>query len=224
LGLFSNIFSTPKLSIPMEVIQRGAMVSGEERGTDISEINNWTSFLYDGVSSSSAGEQVNGTSSWRFSAVYRSIALITETLAALPLGLYETKENGNKFQAKSHKVNYIYESDPNQFQTWFDLKAMLVSQALTYGIIKELKAYKESVKKSAKKNMKMKFNLYLGDELIAKDIEECKISYEELPHQPLSNTISYSVDKDELSKVAKTLKDNLKKQLKYKNESKNNKK
>ena len=133
MGFFSNIFSTPKQSIPMDMIPRGAMVSGEERGTDISEINNWTSFLYDGVSSSSAGEQVTGTSSWRFSAVYRSIALITETLAALPLGLYETKENGNKFQAKSHKVNYIYESDPNQFQTWFDLKAMLVSQALTYG-------------------------------------------------------------------------------------------
>lgn len=87
----------------------------------------------DGDSFNASGESVTGYSSWRLPAVYRSIALISETIAMLPFNLLETKDNGNKFPAKSHKTYNIYKSEPNQFQTWFDLKLHLVSQALTYG-------------------------------------------------------------------------------------------
>lgn len=87
----------------------------------------------DGDSFNASGESVTGYSSWRLPAVYRSIALISETIAMLPFNLLETKDNGNKFPAKNHKTYNIYKSEPNQFQTWFDLKLHLVSQALTYG-------------------------------------------------------------------------------------------
>ena len=114
----------------MEIV---SLVNTESRNTDISQINNWTSFLYDGISSTSAGESVSSMSSWRLSAVYRCIALISETIASLPFQLYEEKDNGNKFVARNHKSYSLFTSEPNKFQTWFDFKMMLMSQALSYG-------------------------------------------------------------------------------------------
>jgi HK97 family phage portal protein len=130
LGLFNTLFRTPTLEIPMETF---AIQGAEERASvtyaDWSLSGGWM----DGDSFNTSGESVTGYSSWRLPAVYRSIALISETIAMLPFNLLETKDNGNKFPAKNHKTYNIYKSEPNQFQTWFDLKLHLVSQALTYG-------------------------------------------------------------------------------------------
>lgn len=130
MGLFNSLFRTPTLEIPMETF---AIQGAEERASVT--YSDWalSGAWMDGDSLNSSGETVNGYSSWRLPAVYRSIALISETIAMLPFNLLETKDNGNKFPAKSHVAYKIYKSEPNQFQTWFDLKLHLVSQALTYG-------------------------------------------------------------------------------------------
>jgi len=100
---------------------------------EISQLNNWSSFLNDGLVQSNSGEQVSSMTSWRLSAVYRCITLISETIASLPFQLYQYEDNGNKFVAKDHKSYNLFISEPNQFQTWFDFKMMLMSQALSYG-------------------------------------------------------------------------------------------
>jgi HK97 family phage portal protein len=129
INLIPNLFrSTSKQESTM-------LLNQEKRGKQMTlqDITSWDSFLYDGNNVNSSGESVTGSNSWRFSAVYRCITLISETIATLPFQLYEVKGNGNKFVAKNHPSYSIYSSEPNQFQTWFDLKMMLISQALTYG-------------------------------------------------------------------------------------------
>lgn len=127
MGLFSNIFgrTKPSLDIPMETTP---IVNTKERDSGLSYQEYVATGGWDNVSSS-----VGGNNSWRIPAVYRSIALISETIATLPFNLLELKDNGNKFPAKNHHAYKIYKSEPNRFQTWFDLKLHLVSQALTYG-------------------------------------------------------------------------------------------
>lgn len=133
MGFFDSLFSrtTTIVEKPIEAI---SLQKAEERDSGLS-YSEWATGggWLNGDGGNSSGESVSGYSSWRLPAVYRSIALISETIAMLPLNLLEVKDNGNKFPAKSHVAYKIYKSEPNQFQTWFDLKLHLVSQALTYG-------------------------------------------------------------------------------------------
>lgn len=134
MGFWSSLvpsYFTPK-AIPMDKV---IINDTEERDSGLSYQDYVTTggWLNSTGSDNSSGEYVAGYSSWRVPAVYRSITLISETIAMLPLNLLETKDNGNKFPAKKHPTYKIYVSEPNQFQTWFDLKLHLVSQALTYG-------------------------------------------------------------------------------------------
>lgn len=114
------------------------IVKSEERGGSLvgangRPIDTWEGFLNDMVIESASGEMVSSSSAWRLAAVYRSIAVISETIATLPFSLFETRENGNKFLAINHPTYKIYTSEPNRFQTWFDFKLHLVAQALTNG-------------------------------------------------------------------------------------------
>lgn len=136
MGFWSSLvpsYFTPQ-AIPMDKVtindteERGSMV-----GTGGQEISSFADYLYGVQYQNSAGETVNGAESWRLAAVYRCVAVISETIATLPFRLYETIDNGNKFVSKTHPSSFIYQSEPNQFQTWFDFKLHLTAQALTYG-------------------------------------------------------------------------------------------
>lgn len=127
MGYLSDVWSAIKGK--PETVERNSITSAYNGGG----ITSWESFLYGANSLSNAGEEVNGNTSWRVSAVYRCIAAIAETVATLPFFLQEIDDNGNKRIAEKHITSNIYGSEPNEYQTWFEFKAFLMSQALTYG-------------------------------------------------------------------------------------------
>lgn len=68
----------------------------------------------------------------RLSAVYRSVALIAETVATMPFNLLKT-DGKSKELAEQHRNFDLFASEPNQFQTWFDFWLHIVSQTLQHG-------------------------------------------------------------------------------------------
>jgi HK97 family phage portal protein len=116
LSLFERIFGSKSKSEPSQ---------RSDGGTSYAEY-----LLNGGFLASDYG--FTGTSAWRLPAVYRCIAIISETIATLPINLLEVDGN-TKQHALSHRNYDLFASEPNEFQTWYAFMVHLVSQALTHG-------------------------------------------------------------------------------------------
>lgn len=83
-------------------------------------------------STPASGVLVNPDTALRVSAVYSAVNTIAETIACMPRGLYKETERG-KEKPKRHSLNKLYDSEPNDFQTWFQFMHSLVACALLRG-------------------------------------------------------------------------------------------
>lgn len=78
------------------------------------------------TSGSAAGVNVTADTALKLSAVYACIKVISETLASLPLMLYERVGDG-KQPAVAHPLFSLLHDSPNSFQTSFELRECLVA-------------------------------------------------------------------------------------------------
>lgn len=93
--------------------------------SDVGSRQNWFADWLRGGMESSAGVSVTPESAMHVAAVYACIRVLSETLAQLPIHVYERQANGNKRLALEHPLNRILSAQPNGWQTSFEFIEML---------------------------------------------------------------------------------------------------
>ncbi len=81
---------------------------------------------------SGAGKPVNATTAIQLSTVYACVRVISETVASLPLGVYEAKDDGNR-KAMDHPLYYLLHDEPNTEMTSFVLREVMLAHLLLWG-------------------------------------------------------------------------------------------
>ena len=91
--------------------------------------NNSYSFF---VGQSSSGKHVNERTAMTMSAVYSCVRILSETLASLPLHIYEITDLGSK-KATKHSLYNILHNEPNSEMTSFIFRETLMTHLLLWG-------------------------------------------------------------------------------------------
>ena len=81
---------------------------------------------------SGSGKPVNATTAIQLSTVYACVRVISETVASLPLGVYEAKEDGNR-KATEHPLYPLLHDEPNSEMTSFVLREVMLAHLLLWG-------------------------------------------------------------------------------------------
>ncbi len=79
-----------------------------------------------------AGKSVTPTSAIQVSAVYACVRVIAETVASLPLHVYETTDTGSR-KANEHPLYRLLHDEPNTEMTSFVWRETMLSHLLLYG-------------------------------------------------------------------------------------------
>ena len=82
--------------------------------------------------SSNAGKTVNPKNAVQMSTVYACVRVIAETIASLPLAVYEETETGSQ-KATDHPLYRILHDEPNPEMTSFVLREVMLSHLLLWG-------------------------------------------------------------------------------------------
>lgn len=102
----------------------------EAKASDISALT-WQS-LY-GEPASKAGVSVNINSALRVSTVLSCARVLAEGIAQMPLKLYRDLPNGGKVLAADHPVYPLLYRRPNEWQTAFEMREMMMFHAVLTG-------------------------------------------------------------------------------------------
>lgn len=97
--------------------QRGAVLVGNPRDPVIAEMF--------GGGSSATGLSVSADSAMRVTAVFRAVAILAQTYASLPLGVYRQLDNGGKERDRKHPLDDVLTRHPNRWQTSFEWREMM---------------------------------------------------------------------------------------------------
>lgn len=81
---------------------------------------------------SGAGKPVNATTAIQLSTVYACVRVISETVASLPLGVYEATDDGN-LKAGDHPLYHLLHDEPNAEMTSFVFREVMLAHLLLYG-------------------------------------------------------------------------------------------
>ncbi len=86
-----------------------------------------------GAEDDDTGVVVDETTALQLTAVWRAVALLSNTVADLPMILYKRTENGGKERAVNHPLFDILHQQPNSYQTASEFKNMLMGHMLLRG-------------------------------------------------------------------------------------------
>ena len=81
---------------------------------------------------SGAGKSVTPTSAMRLSAVYACVRVIAETIASLPLNVYEITPDGSR-KATDHPLYRLLHDEPNGEMTSFVWRETMLTHLLLWG-------------------------------------------------------------------------------------------
>ena len=81
---------------------------------------------------SGSGKPVNAQSAIQLSTVYACVRVISETVASLPLGVYEATDDGSQ-KATDHSLYFLLHDEPNSEMTSFVLREVMLAHLLLYG-------------------------------------------------------------------------------------------
>ena len=81
---------------------------------------------------SGSGKSVTVQSAIQLSTVYACVRVISETIASLPLGIYETVNDGNE-KATDHPLYRLLHDEPNSEMTSFVFREVMLAHLLLYG-------------------------------------------------------------------------------------------
>lgn len=82
--------------------------------------------------SSSSGKAVNPRNAVQVSTVYACVRVIAETIASLPIGVYEATENGSQ-KSVAHPLYRLLHDEPNLEMTSFVWRETMLSHLLLWG-------------------------------------------------------------------------------------------
>lgn len=82
---------------------------------------------------SNSGKFVTERSAMQISAVYACVRVLSETVATLPLHLYEYKDDGGKEKALDHSLYTLLHDEPNSEMTSFIFRETLMTHLLLWG-------------------------------------------------------------------------------------------
>lgn len=85
------------------------------------------------VGPTAAGPSVTPNSAMRSVAVYAAIRIIAESIATLPLILYERTDDGGKERAVDHPLHNVLRWQPNSVQTAFNYWEQVVTNIASFG-------------------------------------------------------------------------------------------
>lgn len=91
--------------------------------------NNSHSFF---IGQSSSGKRVNEKTAMQMTAVYSCVRILSETLASLPLHVYEITDVGSK-KATNHSLYNLLHNEPNNDMTSFIFRETLMTHLLLWG-------------------------------------------------------------------------------------------
>ncbi len=103
----------------------------EKRSTLANPVN-WMISWLGGVKTAS-GQQVNETSALQASAVYACVRLISETIASLPLQIYQRGPNNSRELAPDYRWYEPLHSLPNGISTSFEWRQIMMADVLLSG-------------------------------------------------------------------------------------------
>ena len=81
---------------------------------------------------SGSGKAVTAQSAIQLSTVYACVRVISETVASLPLGVYEATDQGNE-KATDHPLYRLLHDEPNSEMTSFVLREVMLAHLLLWG-------------------------------------------------------------------------------------------
>ena len=81
---------------------------------------------------SGSGKPVNAQTAIQLSTVYACVRVISETVASLPLTVYETTEDGSR-KALEHPLYQLLHDEPNSEMTSFILREVMLAHLLLWG-------------------------------------------------------------------------------------------
>ena len=81
---------------------------------------------------SGSGKAVNANTAIQLSTVYVCVRVISETVASLPLGVYEATDAGNR-KATDHPLYRLLHDEPNTEMTSFILREVMLGHLLLWG-------------------------------------------------------------------------------------------
>jgi len=82
---------------------------------------------------SSSGKLVTEFTAMQQTAVYACIKVLAESIAQLPMFIYEYTDDGGKKRVYDHPLSYILHDEPNPEMTSFVFRETLMSHLCTYG-------------------------------------------------------------------------------------------
>jgi HK97 family phage portal protein len=86
-----------------------------------------------GLRGNTAGVVVTDESAFNFTAVWAAIRILSESVAQLPLSVYESDKLGNKSQAYNHKIFNLLHRKPNNLMTTYTFVQKCMIDLLTRG-------------------------------------------------------------------------------------------
>ena len=85
------------------------------------------------MGTSAAGKSVNERSAMQMTAVYACVRILSESIAGLPLHMYQYEEDGSKKKAVEHPLYHLLHDEPNPEMTSFVFRETLMSHQLLWG-------------------------------------------------------------------------------------------
>lgn len=85
------------------------------------------------MGTSAAGKSVNERSAMQMTAVYACVRILSESIAGLPLHMYQFEEDGSKKKAVEHPLYHLLHEEPNPEMTSFVFRETLMSHLLLWG-------------------------------------------------------------------------------------------
>ena len=82
---------------------------------------------------SSAGKVVNERTAMQMTAVYACVRILAESIATLPLHVFEQGPNGSRIKAEEHPLFYLLHNEPNPEMTSFIFRETLMTHLLLWG-------------------------------------------------------------------------------------------
>lgn len=110
-----------------QIIKRGSV---ETPSVPISSSDIWN---YLGGDTSSSGVSVNRQTVLGSSAVWRAINLISNSVARLPIVVYEKKQDGTRLRAENHPAYFLLKKQPAPFLSAYCFVQTLQAHALLHG-------------------------------------------------------------------------------------------
>ena len=82
---------------------------------------------------STSGKHVNERSAMQMTAVYACVRILSESIASLPVHLYQNQDEGSKTRAVKHPLYRILHDEPNPEMTSFVFRETLMTHLLLWG-------------------------------------------------------------------------------------------